>query len=108
MKIINLTPHELNLHRGTEIETILSTTPPARVGTEKKVLGELNGYPVNLTTFLEVENMPAKEEGKVFVVSRIVAEALKNQGRTADVFIPDDVVRDEKGVIIGCCSFGKV
>lgn len=108
VKLINLTPHELNLYANGKLnETIKPSGPAARVGVERIEIGYLNEYPVSKVTFLEVENMPPPEEGKIFIVSAIVADALAAQGRTNDIYAPDILVRDDKGVVIGAESFKK-
>jgi hypothetical protein len=51
----------------------------------------------------EVEGLPEAEPDTLLLVSRIVADAGKAQGRT-DLVVPHDIMRDDKGVIIGCKS----
>lgn len=94
--------------RDGETITIHPTTPPARVATTKVVVGDIDGFPVNSTTFGDVVDMPKPAKDTVFVVSMLVATALKAAGRTDDIVIVDDAVRDEQGRIIGAKAFGKV
>lgn len=61
---------------------------------------------VNSTSFGEVEGLPEPQEGTIFIVSALVAQALR--GVRDDLVIPDDTVRDEQGRIIGCKSFARV
>ena len=61
---------------------------------------------INSTSFGEVEGLPAPEDGTLFIVSALVAQALK--GVRNDLVVPDDTVRDDRGVIIGCKSFARV
>lgn len=130
MKLINLTPHCLNLiidEVGSQI-VIPVAGIPARVSTESERVEQImlpvcpvdhpvegsypepglesGGYypiPVVKITWGEIENLPDPAEGVRYIVSRIVADAAKAQGRT-DCLVPDTVVRDDKGIILGCRS----
>lgn len=55
--------------------------------------------------FGKVENLPEPQEGVVYVVSALVAQAVPDR---EDVFIPDDTVRDEQGRIIGVRALARV
>lgn len=125
MKIINLTPHAINiitpsvwdmeglpnLHMNIDSDTgtVTIVIPPsgiiARCQTERKVIGNIDGIPITSTTFGEVEGLPESEEGVIFIVSSLVAQAIPDR---TDIFIPDDAVRDEDGKIIGCRSLGRI
>ena len=61
---------------------------------------------INSTSFGEVDGLPEPQEGTIFIVSALVAQALK--GARDDLVVPDDTVRDDRGVIIGCKSFARV
>lgn len=96
--IINLTPHAITLVDGG-VETTLPSSGVARVAS--KPGQALGGVFFSSTTFGDVEGLPAPQEGKVFVVSALVAG--RCVGR-ADVFSPgtgpaDGAIRDEKGQI---------
>ena len=56
-------------------------------------------------SFLEVEGLPEPKKDTYYVVSALVAGAAKNRN---DLLIPNDIVRDEKGRIIGCRSLAKI
>lgn len=109
MKIMNLTPHPLNMVRsdGTVL-TILPEGTPARVSVQRTLVGELEGFPVNVSVFGKVEGMPAPADNTAYVVSMLVASALKAAGNTDGIYIVDDTVRDAEGKIIGAKGFGKV
>lgn len=107
MKFVNLTPHAINFVNN-DGETILTVEPSgelARVVTQTFTIGYVDGIPVTATDFGEVEGLPEKEEGTVFLVSSLVAQRCKDRN---DVFIPNESVRDDKGRIIGCKSLGRV
>jgi hypothetical protein len=108
MRIVNLTPHALNLH-GTdatsELATLVITVPPsgtvARLAVSRKAIATVtfNGVKIGIcqSSFGDITGLPVPEAGTVFVVSALVAEAAKR----ADVFSPGELVRDEVGVVIG-------
>jgi len=118
MRIINLTPHSLNL-RGTDatsplMASVQITVPPsgtvARLAVSRKNCGEVVAdggirLAVSRATFGEIAELPVPEVGTVFVVSALVAEAAKR----VDVFSPGELVRDETGNVIGAnglCAYG--
>jgi len=51
-----------------------------------------------------VENLPDPPEGVYYIVSLAVAQA----ARRPDLLVPDDMVRDEQGRILGCRRFAVV
>lgn len=105
MKIINLTPHEIKIV-GADGKVIQSfpSEGVVRCQVTRQQAGEVNGIPVNRTIFGDVEGLPEQQEGIVYIVSALVAQATKRD----DVLIPDDAVRDEQGRIIGCKAFARV
>ena len=106
MEIINLTPHEIKLlpDEATCI-SIPASGIIARVATQSKTVGEINGIPVKETVFGEVENLPDPQDGIVYLVSSLVAQRCRDR---RDVFVPNESVRDSEGRIIGCRSLGRV
>ena len=106
IRVINLTPHDINIvgDDGQVTESFPASGELARCDVEREQIGEINGIPVNRTVFGQVTGLPKQQEGVVYVVSALVAQAA---GRD-DVLIPDDTVRDEEGRIIGCRGFARV
>ena len=109
MRIINLTPHSLNLHgidANSPIAALVVNVPPsgtvARLAVSRTACGEIAAsggirLTVSRITFGEIAGLPVPEAGTVFVVSALVAEAAKR----SDVFSPGELVRDEAGVVTG-------
>lgn len=87
MQFINLTPHAINLANadGEITLTIPASGQTARIASTQTVVGEINGIPVRRTDWGQVEGLPEAQEGVVFVVSTLVAQAV----RRADVVSPD-------------------
>lgn len=120
MKIINLTPHDINIlittmkkvedfgqwieMEDTTIITIPASGAVARCKVERKITGYINNIPETHTVFGEVEGLPEPQDGIIYIVSSLVAQAVKRD----DIYIPDDVVRDGTGKIVGCKSLGKI
>lgn len=111
VRLVNLTPHSITVV-GDSGETIL-TIPPAGVVARCSVKKErvatigINNFniPVSWVTFGEVVDLPEPQDGTIYIVSRAVAEARRDRD---DLLVPDDLVRDEEGRIVGCRGFSVV
>ena len=106
MHIRNLTPHHIKLiNQSTGEEVVLPPDPngPARCVVSRVQVDQLliRGVtiPIVKTIFGDVYNLPATVHGTRFIVSRPVAEALA--GIRRDLLVPENLVRDEQGRIIG-------
>ena len=64
----------------------------------------IDGIRTSYTVFGEPEGLPDFKDGVFYVVSQLVKSALPNR---KDLLVPAEVVRDEKGQIIGCKSLGR-
>lgn len=109
-EIVNLTPHSVNMidEDGAVMATYLSAGA-ARAASSAVVVGLVNGIEVVSMSFGEISGLPEPTEGKLFVVSRIVAEAAIASGRGADdLLLTADTVRGEDGQIIGCKRFSRL
>lgn len=108
MQIINLTPHSITIvdENNTPILVLPKADVPARVSCSIVATGEtINGIPVTANSYSDIENLPAPAEDTVYVVSSIVANRCKDRN---DVFVPNESVRNDAGIIIGCRSLGRV
>ena len=111
MKIVNLTPHSVVLvdPEGNPALTIPASGQVARVSCEVAIAGhvEVDGIAVPIThsVYGDVENLPPQTPGTIYVVSSLVAQRVLYR---ADVFIPNESVRDSQGRIIGCKSLGHM
>lgn len=110
MKIVNLTPHPLDVQRtdGTWVN-IPPSGQVARVA-ERRTAGpvvdsaEFGEFATEWFSLGDVEDMPTPEPGTVYVVSKLVAQALGNR---LDVVCPGEVMRDNQGRIVGCVGFSR-
>ena len=122
---INLTPHPLTVlnsegvqqdpkrktfhpQQGVEPQVIKEIPPEGgdlpRVSQETEQVGEEEDIPLFRTTYGEIHNLPAPQEGVFLICSGLVATAAAAQGR-GDVLSPSQLVRDGEGKILGCLGF---
>ena len=100
MSIINLTPHNLNIHtsNGTVVEVPPSGSV-ARVATTYTAIASIGDIDVFDCVYGEITGLPDPAINSIFVVSGQTNAALSHRG---DVFSPGELVRDEAGKPIGC------
>lgn len=119
IKLINLTPHAVRIFTAdgkTELVTVQPSGVVARVAVSRQESGvvpieadaerllardPLAGIPVFVCAYGAVENLPATENGKIFIVSAMVRTAVPTR---RDTLSPGELIRDDKGQPIGCCG----
>ena len=102
VKIVNLTPHEVRLvdEEGNTI-AVFSSEGVVRLSEHREKIAEINNIPIYKKRFGSTE-LPPQKEGVYYIVSLPVAQAFPHRN---DFIIPDQLVRDEKGRVIGARSF---
>ena len=105
---INLTPHDINI--VNDDGKLIFSIPPcgeiARVTTHTEVVGYVDfDIPLTKTVFGEVEGLREPVEGVYQIVSSLVKQRCPDRD---DVVIPNEIVRDGDGYIIGCKSLGLI
>lgn len=101
-KFLNLTPHPVKVY--DEVGTLVLDLAPApnmrtpRVMQVNEKAGDVEGVPVFKPTFGAVTNLPPKQDGTIYIVSRMVKQAVPDR---ADVLCPGAPLRDADGVICG-------
>lgn len=105
INLVNLTPHEIRIIREDQEVVIQPSGTIARCQVEQRVIGSVNGIPVYKASYGQVENLPDPQEGVIYIVSALVAQAVPNR---KDVLIPFDSVRDQNGKIVGCKALAHV
>jgi hypothetical protein len=107
-KLVNLTPHAINLMVGGTTITIQPSGVVARCATTRTQAGTLDvdgvQIPVNVLGFGAVQDLPAPQDGVFYVVSSLVANAAKDR---QDLLTVDDAVRDASGNIIGARALAR-
>ena len=101
-KILNLTPHALNIRGGGGIVTIPPSGNVARVSVSYADAGEveINGVsiPVKKAMYGDIDGLPAPVSDSIFIVSGMVAGRVSGR---PDVFSPGELIRDKNGKPIG-------
>lgn len=126
MDLVNLTPHAVVLYERGACEEVggklVLKNKSARgfvsipsSGLSRVRLGEEDHgaikigkrfVPLTKMEYGEPVGLPEKRENTMFIVSAITATAAAKSGReTDDLLIPAGVVRDERGIVIGCTKF---
>ncbi len=111
MALINLTPHKVTVldkdgnilmeietsgyvpRIGIRRETILSLSETIGVPVWKSVPDECNGLPIEYRY---------EQAGTYLIVSRVVKAQFPDR---KDLLVPDELVRDDDGRVIGCLGF---
>lgn len=104
--IINCTPHPITIF-GANNEVLLQlpkgeTVP--RLTQSSQTVQNIAGIPITETVFGETTDLPQQQAGVFLIVSRLVLAA--NPDRS-DLLVPNDMVRDDSGNIIGCKSLAR-
>lgn len=109
MKILNYTPHGVILL--SDDNTVIAQyephgNAPVRVDSKIKIMKVVDGVKFTTTDFGKVVNLPdARYDGTLYIVSRLVGQALPHR---TDLIVPNELVRDDKGIVIGCKSFEMI
>lgn len=98
MKIINYTPHQVDIIGGVSYPSQGSV----RLSTFRKNVGILpDGTPLTKTEYGAAEGLPEPQKDVMYIVSSLVKTALPDR---KDLLAPADLIRDKNGRVIGCKS----
>lgn len=108
-QIKNLTPHAVNiLIDNDESITIEPEGVIARCDQTNAPAGyiktEYGNIQLSKTWFGKVYDLPTQEKDTCYIVSRLVMQACPERN---DLLVPNEIVRDEGGNIIGCKSLAN-
>lgn len=73
----------------------------ANVDVSRETIRTVQGMKIARRVFGNITGVPDEKDGVCYVVSKQVGEALKMEGRSSDILIPDDMVRNGSEVL-GC------
>lgn len=105
MNIVNLTPHVVDIYPEPNKELHISPSGVvARVKENRRILELVEGIEITETEYGEVTDLPKPQPETAFIVSSLVLE--HSPGRD-DLLVPDGLVRDCAGRIIGCSKFAR-
>lgn len=108
--IINLTPHDVNVvgNDNSVAITIPASGNVARCSQTIDVIGSITlnsvDIPVSSSSYGEVVDLPAPQDNTYYIVSRLVMSACPAR---QDLLVPNDLVRNDAGQVIGCRSLAN-
>ena len=108
---VNLTPHTLTVSATDgQVISIAPSGTIARCSQSVSVVDTVtvDGHEIQVTSVIlgDVTDLPDPEEGTVFIVSRLVADKMKDSRK--DLLIPGPLLRDKEGKVIGCDGFTRI
>ena len=98
-KIVNLTPHIINIAGHTPI---LPCGEIARVNFQIIQTGEIQGIPVMETLAHGISGLPSEADGIVYVVPTMVRQYFPKR---RDLLSPAKLLRNNLGIVVGCVGF---
>ena len=103
--IINLTPHPVNLlDVDANVVITFYSEGLARCYQNDIIIGKLNkDIILTKTSYGEVIGLPKQSPRTFYIVSRLVLNACA--GKRHDLLVPNQLIRDSEGQIVGCRSF---
>ena len=123
--IINCTPHECNIYTGSVFDPacgkcrggelvmtipasgVVGVATPEIIPDEPFMVGGLT-IPSVRRKYVRVSPL-FDEEGKLYIVSAVYAEAAKQLGYdTTHLLTPNGHVINDRGMVIGCTGFARV
>lgn len=109
IKIVNLTPHTITFFANRDGSLVAVKTIPssgvARAEQTREPMGDIDGIPVARTAYGKVTGLPDSQDGTIYIVSVLTAQAARDR---KDLYIVDDLVRDNSGQIMGCKALAQI
>jgi len=104
MTVVNMTPHDIVVEYNGTRKIYKASGNVARLEMSTKVIGELDGFPIQKNT-VAGHNLPEEQNGVFLLVSAMILGELK--GVRGDLIAPNTnaAVRNEKGHIISVPGF---
>ena len=99
MKIINLTPHTINVAGHSPF---IPSGEIARVNFQVIQSGEINGVPIMETLAHGISGLPTETPDTFFIVPTMVRQYFPKR---RDLLSPAKLLRDKCGVVVGCVGF---
>lgn len=106
MYIENYTPHDIVICFYDGASITIPSKGVARCLSGEQILGQVDLMPIYKIEYGEVSGLPEPKEDTIYIVSKIVAEALK--GKRDDLFIVASTIKDENGQVIGCRGLSMI
>jgi len=109
MNIVNLTPHTLNIH-NEDRQLVVAVEPSGNVArceverTRRPDFRGAPGVPLFATAYGEVVDLPCEQWDTIYVVSGMARAAVPDR---QDVFQPGELLRNDKGQVVGCIGLSR-
>jgi hypothetical protein len=106
VKIINLTPHEINIFNENGDELVMSVEPSgtiARIATERERIMYILDVPIFITKTGQAEGLPEPKPGIIYIVSGM----FRSHAGRSDLYQPGELLRDDEGRPIGCIGLSQ-
>lgn len=105
MKVVNLTPHTINVWNDTEkVMDLLPSGQIARVQTVPELVDTIDHIPTYIDSVGEVEGLPEPVIDTIYVVSAMVRLSVPER---TDVYSPGELKRNEAGQPVGCLGLKR-
>lgn len=109
MKFVNCTPHSITLldRYGNVMQTLPKGDVVPRLSQSIKkvdVVDVVEGILIKEIIFGDVQDLPDAREGILLIVSRLILDATRSR---KDLVVPNELVRDLGGNIVGCKSLAR-
>lgn len=103
--VINCTPHSINLiAQDGSITTLPKGEVVPRLAQSTKKVDVINGVTITETQFGETQDLPDETPGTFLIVSRLILAA---NPKRKDLLVPNELVRNDEGHIVGCKSLAR-
>lgn len=105
MKIVNLTPHKLNILDETENQVLIlePSGTEARIAVTRRRVGEIDGVPLFVTEPGKPTGLPKLREDAIYIVSGMFRSFCDRP----DLYQPGQLVRDDEGRPVGCIGLSR-
>jgi len=109
MKIINMTPHTLNVRQADgSFRNVAPSGDIARCAVTRTVTEVRDGIEMFVSVFGAPSPLPDSQKDTVFVVSSLYLSGLRAHGQDRpDVYVPGEAVRDGAGQVVGCHGLSR-
>ena len=103
MKVINLTPHDVDIcdRQGNVLKTYKASGEVARINHGYDDIDYVDGVPIVVRTDEQIVGLPKEQDGVMYIVSTIVLNECKDR---LDLLAPVQQMR-VRGQVVGCRSF---
>lgn len=107
-KIINLTPHEVNI--ATNDGDLIAIPASGRLVRSPEIrieAGAVNDLPVDIVKYRSPGNLPPQTRGTIYIVSAVTLSSIHPYSRY-DLFAPGKALRAKNGKQIGATGLSAV